>query len=266
MQLSGKLVVISGASSGAGAATATEMAQRGAKVIILARRAELLKKVSDEITQNGGQVAMYAVDLADPRATQEVADRILKEHGVPDVLVNNAGAGTFRSVLETTPEEVVSMMAVPFFGAFYLTRAFLADMLKRNSGRIVNLTSPAGFAPFPHSTGYSVARWAMRGFAEALRADLYGTGIGVTLITPGHIKDSDYWQSNIDSEARIPGISKLMRSLTSKEVGKTIVRAVEREKETVFYPGMLHFISVLLRLFPKTVSRMVHTTGYKEKK
>jgi NADP-dependent 3-hydroxy acid dehydrogenase YdfG len=141
MLVKDKVVVVTGASSGIGAATAKAMAKTGGRVVLLARSRELLDKVANEIGSSGGKVRGYQVDLADAETVAAVAERITAEFGTPDIIVNNAGAGKWLFVDETTPAEALQMMAVPYFAAFNVTHAFLPAMLKRNSGHLVFVSS-----------------------------------------------------------------------------------------------------------------------------
>jgi len=172
MMINGKLVLVSGASSGIGAATAKAMASAGGRVVLLARRKEALDQVAVEITSAGRQAWIYSVDLADAEAVAAVAKQITEERGTPDIIINNAGAGRWLFVDETSPAEAVQMMAVPYFAAFNVTHAFLPATLRRNSGHIVNISSVGSRFVWPGATTYLAARWAVRGFTEALRADL----------------------------------------------------------------------------------------------
>jgi uncharacterized protein len=146
MKLAGRTVLITGASTGIGAAAAREMAARGAQVALVARSAGPLSELALALTNAGGQAHAYPTDVSDREAVAELAERVTAELGVPDVLVNNAGAGRFLFIDETPPEEVESMMAVPFFAAFQVTRAFIGDMIARGSGHIVNVTTPVAYA------------------------------------------------------------------------------------------------------------------------
>ncbi len=266
MNIRGRLVLITGGSSGIGAATARATAREGGRVILLARNRAGLEQVATEIKQKGGEAWVYPVDLSDAGAVERTGQAILREVGVPDILINNAGAGRWLSVEQTTPEETVQMMASPYFGAFYITRAFLAAMHQRNSGHIVNLTSPAGFVPWPNATAYAVARWAMRGFHEALRSDLHQTGIGVTLIVPGEVS-SAYFANNPGGEERLPGISRLYRRLTPEEVAEAIVRSVRREQREVIIPPLLSLTLRLHRIWPGIVEwGLLRTSAMPEKK
>src|SRR5476651_361895 len=202
MRIEGTVAVITGASFGIGAATAKAMAREGARVILLARTQAALDSVAAEI---GDQAHAFAVDLADADAVNTVAQTILQRHGAPDIVVNNAGAGRWLSVEETSPEEVVGIMAAPYFAAFFVTRAFLPHMLRRGSGRFVNIGSPASRLIWPGATAYIAARWAFQGFTEPLRAELRGTGIGVSSVVPGTVQTT-YFAHNPGVQERIPWI------------------------------------------------------------
>ena len=144
MLIRGCAAVVTGASSGIGAATAVALACRGARaVVLLARTASALEEVAAEVRACGATSLPRAVDLADAAAVAEVAAAIQHEIGAPDLIVNGAGAGRFLFVEETSAADAAAMMAVPYLAAFHVTRAFLPAMLARQSGHIVNVTSPA---------------------------------------------------------------------------------------------------------------------------
>jgi uncharacterized protein len=150
MQIPGMPALVTRASSGIGAATAQALAARGTHVLLPARDRERLAAV---------------------------AKAVLKDTGASDILVNNAGAGRRLSVLETSPDELQQMMALPFFAAFNLTREFLAAMKQRGSGRIVNVTSVASRLVWPGATAYTAARCAVDALTKGLRLELAGSGI-----------------------------------------------------------------------------------------
>src|SRR5512133_3252669 len=163
MRVRGRVVVVTGASSGIGAACALAVARRQARaVVLLARTAAALESVAARVRALGAEALPYPVDLTDPVAVEDAKAAVERAMGVPDVLVNNAGAGRWLFVEETSPAEAVQMMAVPYFAAFFATRAFLPGMISRGSGHVVNVTSVAAYAPWPGAAGYTAARWAMR--------------------------------------------------------------------------------------------------------
>ncbi len=262
MKIRGALALVTGASSGIGAASAKALAGAGARVVLLARTAAALEGVAAEIARMGGTAHVVPVDLTDPDATARAAERVIAEAGVPDLVVNNAGAGQWRSVVETTPQEAREMMAAPYFAAFGVTRAFLPGMLARGTGHLVNVTSPAAYLAIPAAAAYTVARWAMRGFTEALRADLYGTRIRVSLFMPGKVS-SAYWQHNPGSEERIPGLGNLIPTLTPDQAAAALVRGIERDRRLIVQPFLLRAFLELHWLCPRLVEWMAWRTGYR---
>ena len=264
MNLNDKIMVVTGASSGIGAATAKSAAREGAKLVLLARNQAKLEAVAEEIRQSGKAAHPYAVDLTVADAVSEVAKKITAEVGPPDILFNNAGAGRWLSVEETEPDEAVKMMAAPYFAAFFVTRAFLPGMLQRNNGYIINMTSAASRLAWPGATAYIAARWAMHGFAEGLRADLSGTNIRTMLVTFAKVTSS-YWENNPGSEERLPQAQSMMRVLTPEEAAQAIINGINRDKQEVVAPFMLRFVFALNYLFPNTTRRMMSAGGKQRK-
>jgi short-subunit dehydrogenase len=262
MEISGSLVIVTGASGGIGAAVARELARMGASVVLLARRKAQLDQVAAEITLAGGKAWTYSVDLTSAEAVELVAASINKQLGIPFILVNNAGAGAWRFTDETSPAEAITFMAVPYFAAFNVVHAFLPSMLKSKKGHIVNVSSVGSRFTWPGATAYLAARWAMRGFTEALRADLDGSGIGVTLVEPGVVK-STYWEHNPKSRERVPKLAKLIPELTPEDVAHAITRGIERNKRAIVIPFMMRLTCWLHALFPRLVQWLINRTGYK---
>ncbi len=157
-----KLVLVTGASSGIGKATAELFAKRGGRVLLLARDRERLDATAREIAQRGGRAAIYPVDLSQADAVRATAERIKAEEGVPDILVNNAGAGRWLSLVETSLEEARQMIELPYLAAFYVTRMFLPEMIARGSGQIACVTSPASYLVWPQACAYIAARHALK--------------------------------------------------------------------------------------------------------
>lgn len=265
MQISGKTALVTGASSGMGAAIAKELAKQGAQVLLLARNEARLKQVETEIKAAGGQARFYCVDLGDAQAVSGAAKRIQTEVGTPDILVNNAGSGCWKSMQDTSSDEAWQMMELPYFAAFNITRAFLPEMLKRNTGHIVNMSSVGSRFVWPGATAYLAARWAVRGFTEALRADLYDTKIGVTLYESG-VVNSPYWEHNPGSRERVPKIAKMIPNLSPEQVGVAIAKGIKGNKRLIVIPFMMKTIYLQHFFFPWVVQWLMTTTGYRPKK
>ncbi len=261
MKVTGTRVVITGASSGIGAAAARAFADRGAEVVLLARSQSGLDAVAESIRARGGTAHVHPVDLADLEAVARVSEQVLEDVGRVDVLVNNAGSGRWLAIDETDPSEALAMTMVPYVGAFAITHHLVRPMIARGSGTIVNVTSPAGAMPFPGSAAYSVARGAMAYFTRALRADLRGTGVRAVLVMAGEV-ESEYWANNPGARDRVPTISRLFGTLSTEQVAASIVRAVERGRGDVATPRRLAAVLALHHVVPGTVEWLVAQTGW----
>lgn len=262
MELRGRTALVTGASSGIGAAIARELAGRGAQVTLVARSREPLEILAAEIRGAGGQARVETADLSVVTEVGHLAARVLAD-GPPDVLVNNAGAGRWLAVDETPAGEAAQMMSVPYLAAFELTRALLPAMIERGSGQVVCMTSVAAYLHVPGAAGYAVARWAMRAFAGQLRADLRGTGIGVTLVAPSEV-DSPYFDHNPGSRERIPKVSVLLGgAITPEAVARDVMRAVERDTKEAILPRRA---AVIIRMTPQPVLEwLVSRSGWKRR-
>lgn len=252
MNLTGARAVVTGASSGIGEATASLLAARGAQVVLIARDRVRLQAVASHVRERGGRAEIHSGDLADGATVTSLARAILQTGPVPDILVNCAGAGRWRPVLETSAEEAAAMMAVPYLAAFNVTRELLGGMLDRRRGHIVNVTSVASRLAWPGAAGYTAARWAMEGFTAALRADVYGRGVGVTLAMFGTV-ESPYWTHNPGSRERLPASAARQRALTVGEAATAIVHGIERNERFVLRPSIFRWLFLLNTLFPARV-------------
>jgi short-subunit dehydrogenase len=255
------LVLVTGASSGIGEATARRYGASGARVLLLARNADRLDDVAHAIRKDGGAASPYPVDLADSGAIEEVSARIASEAGTPDILINNAGAGRWLPLIETTAEEVLAMIEVPYLAAFNLTRAFLPKMLARRSGAIACITSPASYVAWPNAAAYTAARAALRGFTEALRADVKGSGLTVTLVVLG-VVDSPYWEHNPGSREHVPVANPTLAStLSTAEAAETIFAGIASRKQTVVKPALLRALFLLNAVAPRLVACELRRTA-----
>ncbi|MXZ77618.1 MAG: SDR family oxidoreductase [Acidimicrobiia bacterium] len=181
----GQRVLVTGASSGIGAALAVELGRGGAYVGLAARRGDRLEQVLGQVRDAGGDGCWWTLDLADLDSVAPFADRAWAEMGPIDVLVNNAGAPRRRSMKRLTPAELDETMAVNFTGSARLSLALLPYMLERDSGAIVNVSS-MGTQSMAFRTGaYGAAKAALNLFTEGLYFDLAGTGVRAHLFTPG---------------------------------------------------------------------------------
>jgi short-subunit dehydrogenase len=255
--MTSKLVLITGASSGIGEAAAKRYGASGAHVLLLARNADRLHAVAEAIRREGGSAAPYPADLTDAGAIAETSARIEREAGTPDILINNAGSGRWLPLVETTAEDALHIIEVPYLAALNLTRAFLPEMIARRSGAVACVTSPASYLVWPNASAYIAARHALLGFTEALRADVNGTGIDITLVVLGTV-ETPYWEHNPGSRQRVPvGNPVLAPVLSPKQAAEAIFRGVEGRKRRVVRPASLAALFLLNAFAPGLVARQL---------
>ncbi|MFQ5802563.1 MAG: SDR family oxidoreductase [Candidatus Methylomirabilales bacterium] len=183
-ELSGQVVIVTGASSGIGRETALHFAREQARVVLAARREQHLQILEKEIQELGAEVLSLATDVAQRDQVEAMVHRVLDRFGRVDILVNNAGSGLFALVEETTPEDMEAILQVNFFGAFYGIRAVLPILRRQRSGHIINIASIVGKRGVPLYGAYCASKFALVGLSESLRLELQGSGIAVSVICP----------------------------------------------------------------------------------
>jgi NADP-dependent 3-hydroxy acid dehydrogenase YdfG len=185
LKIRSSLCLVTGASSGVGAATAVLLAQRGAATVVLvARRHMHLDEVADRVREAGAVAVVLPTDCSDLEQVDNLRDEVLKQYGTPSLVVHAAGAGRWRRLTETSAEEALACMDAPYKSAMLVSRAFLPKMLRLDRAHISFAQSPAAASAPAGATAYVAARFALRGLYEALWADLYGTRVVVSQVEP----------------------------------------------------------------------------------
>ncbi len=255
------LAIVSGASSGIGEAAARQLAAAGYKVVLIARNKAKLEEIASKI---GEQAVVESCDASDGEAVQAIASRVRHDYGVPDLIVNCAGAGQWKWIEETSPAEAKVMMNAPYFAAFNLSQVFMEEMLNRGSGILIHVNSPGAFIRFNSMVSYAAARWALRGLHEMLSADLRGTGVRSCHLVLGKVL-SGYFEHNPGVEENIPSIANTIRTLTPEECGRLIVNLAKRPRSQVFHPFMLKLYILTHKVWPSLVHYLIRITGPKRK-
>ena len=186
-ELAGKVALVTGASAGIGKAVSLEMARRGAKVIVAARRQQALQAVVEEIKAMGGDAIAIPTDMADTRQVEALADKAIGCWDRVDVLVNNAGYGQMGPIESLGDEAVRQQFDVNVFGLLTLTRALVPQMRQLGAGRIVNLSSVAGKVSMPFMGIYNASKFAVEAISDALRVELAPFNIKVIVVEPGPV-------------------------------------------------------------------------------
>lgn len=245
----GKLAVVTGASSGIGAETAVALGMAGWQVVLMARGQEGLEAVARRITEAKGLARVEPCDVSDTAAVARAGETITRALGTPDLVVNSAGAGRWLYAHETPAAEAQQMLGAPYQAAWNTTAAFLPGMLARDSGHLIHIGSPASRLSPPGATAYTVARWALRGFNEALNADLHGTGVKSSHVVFGKVS-STYFEHNPGAEARVPLATRLVRTLTPAECAQHVLDVVADPSREPVFPMMMRFFYWCDALFP----------------
>jgi NADP-dependent 3-hydroxy acid dehydrogenase YdfG len=227
-----KVVIITGASSGIGEATAKELASKGAKLVLAARREERLKKLQDEIQSTGGQAIYKVTDVTSRGQMEELAEYALKEFGKIDVLVNNAGIMPQAFLAENKVDEWDKMIDVNIKGVLYAIAAIVPSMRERKSGHVINLSSVAGHNIYPGGTVYCGTKFAVKAISEGLRQEeaMSGTNIRVTNISPGAVS-SELLETTTDPAMKA-GLDEFYQiAIDANSVARAISFAIEQPSD-----------------------------------
>ena len=258
MRLANRTAVITGAANGIGRAIAISLARRGCHLALADVDESGMTDTAGLTREYNVRVSRHRVDVSDRIAVAEFPDMVATEHGGVDVLVNNAGVavgGTFEQVAD---EDFEWLFEINFWGVVRMTRAFLPLLRVSDDARIVNLSSIYGIIAPPEQTPYSASKFAVRGFSEALRHELEGTRIGVTVVHPGGVATS------IAEKARVPAGTteeeiarrharyRKLLTMPPAVAGETIARGIERRQSRVLVGSDAKVIAAIARLFPVT--------------
>ncbi len=237
----GKVVLLTGASSGIGEGLALAMSERGAILGILARRRRLLEDLAHRCEAKGGIVSVYDCDVTDPTCTAAAAENLRAEFGKIDILIANAGVGgTNEATRNLEPAAVKQVIDINLLGAVNSVHAVLPDMLDNKSGQLVAISSLAGFRGLPRSAAYCASKAGMTAFFESVRLDVQNKGVSVTIIQPGFIKTP----LTSGREAQMPYMMDLDKSIPH------FLNAIEKKKKFAAFPWQLATLVRAARIFP----------------
>ncbi|HVM39296.1 MAG TPA: SDR family NAD(P)-dependent oxidoreductase [Acidimicrobiia bacterium] len=232
MQVAGSTILVTGASSGIGAALAPMLAERGATVGVLARRADRLAEVLERCQVHAPDSRMWVADLDDVEGSVAVALEAWDAFGHLDVVVHNAAVPSRRPFPELTAEELEKTFRVNFFSPARMTMAILPRMLERDRGMIVNVSSLGGRLGIVHEAAYCATKFALCGWSECMQIDLTGTGVETRLVIPGAI-DTEIWESPETGPPLYDGPKE-----APEVVAQGIVDAIESDTFEHYVPDM----------------------------
>ncbi len=245
MHIAGSVAVVTGASSGIGRATALELARRGAVVVAVARREELLQSLVAEI---GGTRASYRVcDVAAHEDVVAAAESVLAEHGRIDVLVDNAGAPLHRAFAESSVAELQQVMQVNYMGTVHWMKAVLPAMAAQGRGAIVNVASTAGAVPWTWEAGYSASKAAVIALTEAVAPELALLGVHCGWVNPGLVRTEIFSEEAMRHVPR--GVQRAF--LEPATVARAICTVIEEERAGLTVPRLMGVPPLVRQLLPR---------------
>lgn len=215
--MNGRSAIVTGASRGIGLDVARALVGDGMRVILVARSGEVL---NERVAELGSQAVAMPCDVGDATAVRRLAEHVSRElSGAPDVIVNNAGAFKLSTVEDTSPDDFRTAVDVNLVAPFILVNAFLRDMRARGTGHIVTIGSVADRVVFPANGAYAASKFGVRAFHEVLRAELRGSGVRASLVSPSAV-DTELWDA-IDPDSR-PGFTRRRDMLRSAAVADAV--------------------------------------------
>ncbi len=262
--MKGKVVIITGASSGIGKALSQKLAEMGAKVVLAARNVEEINNISEILNGKSYDTISLKVDVTIEEDCKELISKAIEKYGKIDVLINNAGI-SMRAVFEDVDLKVIhQLMNVNFWGSVYCTKYALPYILN-TKGSIVGVSSIAGFKGLPGRTGYSASKFALQGFLEVLRIENLKKGLHVLIACPGftatNIRKTALNKVGLQQGETPRDEDKMM---TAEEVAIRIIKGIEKRKRTIIMSGDGILTVFLNKFFPALVDKLVFNHMAKE--
>ena len=253
MDFKNKVVLITGASSGIGKQTAIEFAKLGSSVILVARRKNKLEQVENELKQFNVNTLVCVCDVSKKDQVEELSKIVLQKFDSIDILVNNAGFAIYGSVSDLSIDEIESQMETNYFGMIYCVKNFLPLMLKKKSGDIVNVASVGASFSVPGVSSYCATKFAMLGFSEGLKHELYGTGVGLTVVSPIMVRTPLFEHPSFTNFSKFStGVS-----LSSETVAKTIIKASNSSRLEIVVPSVARAAIWFKQTFPFLINPII---------
>jgi short-subunit dehydrogenase len=256
--LKGKVVLITGASSGFGEAAARLFAKEGCHVVLAARRVERLQSIATEIQAAGGEAFAIPVDVNECSEIEAMVQTVLDRYGKIDILFNNAGFGGVDWFENLKPERhIETMMSVNLVGTMLVTHSVLPGMLKRRKGHIINMSSVAGLIASPLITTYAASKYGVRAFTDALRREVSPFGIKVSGIYPGPAT-TEFGKQLERTKARERINRTIDVHMTSEYVARRIVAIAKRPQRSLVIPWWFRVVTTFDTLFPVAVDWILY--------
>ncbi len=263
--MQGKVVIITGASSGIGLALAREYAQRGSKLVLAARSADKLKQLEEELKSQGTEVISVATDVSKEDDCKIMVEKAVAAFHKIDILINNAGL-SMRALFKDVDLDVLKqLMDVNFWGTVYCTKYALPYLIE-SKGSVCGISSIAGFIGLPARTGYSASKFAMHGFLETLRVENLKNGLHVLIAAPGFTA-SNIRKTALTNDGSQQGDTprKEDKMMSAEEVALHVAKAIKKRKATLILTFVEGKLTVWLKKWmPRTLEKLTYNHMAKE--
>ena len=261
MKLDDCNALITGASAGIGREFAHQLAGRARSMILVARRDERLIELANHLKREHPKLVVHVrkVDLGDLGQLQAFLESLDREKLEVDLLINNAGLGDSGPFAQSDPDRNKEMTLLNVATLTLITRHFLPQMIAKHRGAVLNVSSSAGFLPIPLSAVYAATKAYVTSFSEALRAELYGTGVGVCALCPGPVVTE--FQRVAKREGAQPDIGPQFLVVTVEQVVRDALTALETDRPIVIPGFAMKLLMLVARLMPMPVLRWVARTS-----
>ncbi|MEM9257256.1 MAG: SDR family NAD(P)-dependent oxidoreductase [Pseudomonadota bacterium] len=257
----GKIAVVTGAGSGIGRALAQQLNREGCALYLSDINPDTLQDTLASLSRPELRVDARTLDVADRAAMLQWVQDIETAEGYVDIVINNAGVALMARVDEMRLEDLEWLMSINFWGVVYGTQGFLPLLRKAQQGHLVNISSVFGMIGVPTQSAYNAAKFAVRGYTEALRQEMQSTNVHVCCVHPGGVKTniagaSRGGDSSLTAEDRSQAFHRVART-TSESAAAQIIRAIEKRKKRLMLGWDAKLISVLSRLMPVSYTRLI---------
>lgn len=263
--LSNKVVIITGASSGIGEASAYVFARENCKVVLAARSADKLEHVKQGCEKLGAQAIVVPCDVSKESDCKRLIDETIQQFGGIDILINNAGISMRALLADLDLQVLKQVMDINFWGTVYCTRFAIHELIK-NKGSVIGVSSVAGIKGLPGRTGYSASKFAMNGFMDALRIENLKTGLFVGVICPGYTA-SNIRNTALNASGKAQAESPFDESklMPAETVAERILQMIKHREAEVVLTSQGKLTKLINKFFPRLLDKMVYNVVSKEK-
>jgi short-subunit dehydrogenase len=254
-----RVAVVTGAAGGIGRGISEALARRGCHLALVDQDEAGLRETRAHLSKWGRSESLHVIDVADRRQMEALPEAVLREHAGIHVLVNSAGVSLAGPLEQISLDDLEWIVGTNFWGLVFGCKLFLPHLQRQDEAHIVNIISDFGLIGFPTKTGYCAAKFAVRGFSEALRAELHGSRVGLTCVYPGPvatglIRNSRHWDdAKKVAEARFIEA----RAIPVEEVAARVLRGIERNSARVLIGRETYLVDLMTRLCPSWTQALV---------